>query len=196
MTTERDSERPRAVMIIGWIWFALAAILAAKSLLDLVVWRVLRPAVPLLVQLGGQAAPSRIFNPLLAHLTEIKLAQALAWASVAVAAFHFLRLRRWARAAIQAISWIGLAYVCCVGVVWAAAYSRIRAAGVVAPSSAPPAHRTLLLLGGLLVCVVLVAGFIATIVLLRSADVRRAFAVPSELTTAASARGAPRVRKG
>ena len=196
MTTERDSERPRAVTIIGRIWLALAVILAAKSLLDLVVWRVLRPAVPLLVQLGGQAPPSRIFDPLLAHLTEIKLVQALAWAAVAVAAFHFLRLRRWARVAVQAISWIGLAYVSCVGVVWTAAYSRIPAAGVVAPSSGPPAHRTLLLFGGLLVCFVLAAGLIAAIVLLRSADVRRAFAVPFPLTMATSARGAPRARKG
>jgi hypothetical protein len=184
MTTEAEFERPRAVTIIGRIWLVLAVILAAKSLLDLVVWRVLRPVLPLLVQLGGQAPPSRIFDPLLAHLTEIKLAQALAWTAVAVAAFNFLRLRRWARVAVQAVSWIGLAYVACVGVVWAAAYSRIPAAEVVAHSSAPPAHRTLLLLGGLLVCVVLIAGLIATIVLLRSADVRRAFAAPIPLTMA------------
>jgi hypothetical protein len=179
MTTEPEFERPRAVTIIGRIWLVVAVILAAKSLLDLVVWKVLQPVLPLLVQLGGQAAPSRIFDPLLAHLTEIKLAQALAWTAVAVAAFYFLRLRRWARVAVQAICWIGLAYVSCVGVVWAAAYSRIPAAGVVAHSSAPATHRTLLLLGGLLVCVVLIAGLIATIVLLRSTDVGRAFAVPS-----------------
>jgi hypothetical protein len=179
MTTEPDSERPRAVTIIGRVLLVLAVILVAKSLLDLVVWKVLQPAVPLLVQLGGQAPPSRIFDPLLAHLTEIKLAQALGWTAVAVAAFYFLRLRRWARVAVQAICWIGLAYVSCVGVVWAAAYSRIPAAGVAAHSSALPAHRTLLFLGGLLVCAVLIAGLTATIVLLRSADVRRAFAVRS-----------------
>ncbi|HXM78391.1 MAG TPA: hypothetical protein VOA00_04075, partial [Thermoanaerobaculia bacterium] len=79
MTTEPELERPRAVTIIGRIWLVFAVILAAKSLLDLLIWKVLQPVVPLLVQLGGQAPPSRIFDPLLAHLTEIKLAQALAW---------------------------------------------------------------------------------------------------------------------
>lgn len=177
MTTEPNPERPRAVTIIGRTWLALAVILAAKSLLDIVVWKVLQPAVPFLVQLGGQAPPSRIFDPLLAHLTEIKLVQALAWVAVGVVAFCFLRLRRWARVAVQAICWIGLAYVSCVGVVWAAAYSRIPAG--VANSSAPPAHRTFLLLGGLLVCAVLIAGLVAMIIRLRSADVRRAFAVRS-----------------
>jgi hypothetical protein len=45
----QPSERPRAVTVIGRIWLVLAVLSVLRATGNLIVWAVLRPAVPSLI---------------------------------------------------------------------------------------------------------------------------------------------------
>ena len=113
-------ERPRSISVIGWTTAVFSVLLASKSLIDLAVWKVMGPAVPTL--LGAARDPSvnvPYVRTLLAHLTEIKLAQAVAWIGVAFIGVGLLRLRPWARVALQLVGAFILLYFACILALWA-----------------------------------------------------------------------------
>lgn len=99
------------------------------------------------------------------------------FASLAVAfcAWALLRLRSWARPAVQTISGLALGYFVCFGLLWTWAWMRVPA------ESAARAHANpgLLLAVGLSLSLILAAGFAAMIVSLRSRRVRETFLPPA-----------------
>ena len=178
MTEEDEGQgRPRAVTVIGRLWLVLAVLSLCKALVNLAVWKVLEPDAPSLFgDVAAQAPGLPFLRPLLAHLTALMTAQALWWAFVGIAAFGLLRLRPWARVAIQGVCWAILVYVSAVGfgVFWGT-ISRtlpVRGAGAVAFGTS---YRTLALIGGTIAYAAASAGLIWMIVLLRTPRVRAAF---------------------
>ena len=103
--------RPRAVTILGWIWLVVAALQLLEGVIGLVVWKVggLEEGLPLIglqlkdggVQLAYSQSAFRYALPVL--LARVFLAGLAVWAS-----FEFLRLKRWARRAMQAVSTLGI----------------------------------------------------------------------------------------
>jgi hypothetical protein len=93
---------------------------------------------------------------------------------VGISAVQLLRLRPWARPAIQGVCGLLLLYAALFAVYWANLWLTMPAQGA---ASAPVAHqyRTLALAGGLAVCAAIAAGLVAMIVSLHSAAVRSAF---------------------
>lgn len=176
MPSAEVRERPGVVSVIGWVWLVLALLLAAKALIDVVVWRVMKPAMPVLVDIAGGRSPEppRYLQFVVEHLTEVKIAQAVLWIGVAAVAAGFLRLRPWARTAMQAFGWLGLAYMGCVIAISLAAWRQIPPAAV-GPSSS---ERAGMLVGGFAVSGLIVAVLIAMIVALRRREVREAFGEP------------------
>jgi hypothetical protein len=178
LTEEDETEgRPRAVTVIGRLWLVVAVFCLGKALVNLAVWKVLEPDAPSLFgDVAAQAPGLPFLRPLLGHLAALLTAQALWWTFVGIAAFGLLRLRLWARVAIQGVCSALLVYDCAVafGVFWGAVSptSPARGAGAIAFGTS---YRTLALVGGLTVWAAVSAGLIWMIVLLRTPRVRAAF---------------------
>lgn len=177
MTPEETegAERPRAVTIIGRLWLVLAILFFCKAIVNLAVWKVLQPDAPSLVRDAlANAPPLSFMRPLLSHITAVITAQALWWAFVGVAAFGLLRLRPWARVAIQGVCVFLLVYFLGFETFWAIVWPNLpsQSARAVALGAS---YRSLALVAGLSVGAAVGAGLIWMIVLLRAPRVRAAF---------------------
>lgn len=177
MTPEEaeGSERPKAVTIIGRLWLVLAVVFLCKAVVNLAIWTVLQPDAPSLVREALANAPMLSFaRPLLSHITAVITVQALWWVFVGIAAFCLLRLRPWARVAIQGICGFLLLYFLLFETFWAVVWPKLpsQSARAVALGTS---YKTLALVAGLSVGAGVCAGLIWMIVLLRAPRVRAAF---------------------
>jgi hypothetical protein len=166
----KELERPKAVTVIGWIWLVLAAISFFKTIVNFIFWVALKPAIPSLVAMAAREDPmARYLNPLLEHYSLVLAVQALLAAAVGISAYFLLRLRPWARVAIQTVCWLGLVYLACFAVFWLFIMSRAAAAH---PRGPVPTSV------GIAVCLALAAGLAVMIGSLRSRRLRAAFIPP------------------
>jgi hypothetical protein len=125
---EEEDERPRAVTVIGRLWLVVAVLLLGKALVNLSVWTVLKPDAPSFIRDALAQTPRfRLVQPLFAHLTAVMMLQALWWIFVGIAAFALLRLRPWARVAIQGVCWFLLVYSVAFEIFWAAVFPALAA---------------------------------------------------------------------
>jgi hypothetical protein len=177
MTPEEaeGAERPRAVTVIGRLWLVLAVLFLCKAVVNLAIWTVLQSDAPSLIGEALANAPKLSFmRPLLSHITAVIIGQGLWWIFVGVAAFGLLRLRPWARVAIQGVC--GLLFVYFLGfetfwtVVWPTLPSQSARAVALGTS-----YRALALIASLSVGAAVGAGLIWMIFLLRAPRVRAAF---------------------
>jgi hypothetical protein len=179
MTAEEadGAERPRAVTIIGRLWLVLAVLLFCKAVVNLAIWKVLQPDAPSLIGDALANAPKLSFlRPILSHITAVIAVQALWWIFVGAAALGLLRLRPWARLAMQGVCGFLLLYFLGFEMFWALVWPNLpsgSARGVALGVSS----RLVALVAGLTVCAAASAGLIWIIVLLRRPRVRAAFAV-------------------
>jgi hypothetical protein len=172
---EEGAERPRAVTVIGRLWLVVAVLLLGKALVNLAVWTVLKPDAPSIVKDALAQTPRfRLVRPLFAHLTTVMMMQALWWIFVGIAAFALLRLRPWARVAIQGVCCFLLVYSVAFEIFWAAVWPTL-AAGSAGAMTLGASYRTVALVAGLTVGAAAAAGLIWMIVLLRGPSVRAAF---------------------
>lgn len=173
---ESEPERPRAVTIIGWVWVVVAVVSLCRALVNLAVWSVLEPAAPSLFgNVLSQTPNLWLVRPLLDHMKLMMSLQAVWWIAVGVSAFGLLRLRPWARVAMQGVAWALLAYTLLFAIFWLTIFRAIPGPGAGGPQFSGSAHRTLILVGGLAACALIAAALVTMIRPLRSAAVRQAF---------------------
>jgi hypothetical protein len=106
-----SAQRPRAVTVIGWIWLVVATLRFVDGLLGYFVWKVggLDRGIPFLsFRSGGLQVRAMDLDFFVRHATEFLVAQILVAAAVAYAAFELLRLKPWARRAIEVFAWLGI----------------------------------------------------------------------------------------
>ncbi len=162
-----EPQRPRAVTVIAWIWLVLAAISFFKTIVNFIFWVALQPAIPSLVAMAAREDPTtRYLNPLFAHYDFVLAVQALLAAAVGISAYFLLRMRPWARVAIQTACWLGLVYIACFSAFWLFIMSRAAAAR---PRGQVPTSV------GILICAALAASLAVMIGMLRSRGLRAAF---------------------
>lgn len=168
-------ERPRTVSLIGWGWLIFGSLLFLRSLLDLVIWKVLAPATPSLVAFLDEHEPqNQLVRPLFESLATIKIGEAVFAALVVLIASQFLRLRPWARRALQAACGVVLLYVLAFAAFWSWLWPRVAAERARHPD-VPHGLSTLGLVAGLVICLALAAFLGKMIVVMSSARVRAAF---------------------
>ncbi len=175
MPAPEEPIRPRAVTVIGWLWLVFAVLLLFRSVVNLVVWRILEPDMPELLALDG-ASPLQLpfLRPLLEHVTAIQAAQAIVASAVIFLSIELLRLRPWARVAFQALCWLVIATVAFFAAFWVWLWGRLAAL------SETPARslENIGILAGLAFCFAVAAGMAVMIALLRGSRVRAAFGPP------------------
>jgi hypothetical protein len=180
---EEESERPKAVTVIGWIWLVAAGLYFLRSVVDLVMWRALQPAAPALFREVERRDPEmRLLRPMFEHLTAIKIGQLVAGATVVLLASQFLRLRPRARVAIQVVCWIVLCYVLAFAALWVRIWTRALELAPDDPRFAG-SHGRIALVAGLAMSGALSVGLVLMIRSLRSARMRAAFGSSREASS-------------
>ncbi|HKD12889.1 MAG TPA: hypothetical protein VKE50_12475 [Thermoanaerobaculia bacterium] len=178
---EPDAQRPTPVTVIGWVWMTLGMLVLGRSLVNIIIWRAIRPAFPLVASMVGHRPEGSEWIALLfEHFTAINVAHAVVAAGILLVAWQFLRLRSWARPALRLVCVLTLIYVACLGALMAAVFAGALPGSAVPASSAHSRHG-LELVVWLAVCLAFSAGLATMIALLGSAAVRGAFrdAIPA-----------------
>lgn len=188
MSSLEEPERPKAVTVIGRLWIVLAALSLFRSLVNLILWNVLQPAMPSLFNLAVTQQPQTWFlEPLFRHFAVWETTRALFAVAIGVSAYFFLRLRPWARVAIQVVSWLVLLYAACFAVFWASVWGRTFARAVASGSLSARSHGPMGFLVGIAFSLAVVAGSAVALGLLRSRRVKAAFASAQDVAPSRSA---------
>ncbi len=163
--------------VIGWVWIVLGGILVLKALMNLLTWSVLHSAAPALLQAFGERfANVPLVQTMLAHAGVMFLAQATFWTLVIVSAWNLLRLRPWARIAIQTVCGLGICYAAGFLIFWLGLWSH---AGLTTMDpSLTESMRSLALFAGAGAILLLGSFFAVMLGYLRSARLRDAFTAP------------------
>jgi hypothetical protein len=159
------SSRPRSVTIVGGAFLVLSSLRFLLDCLGWIVWK-----------LGDAERVARFFLPktsrglvpldwILRHFAAVVACQAAGAVCVAFVSYNFLRLRAWARPALEAVCWIALAATLAMACAFGLAVTRI-AAG-------PDARGLSASVASLCAVAILLGAAIWTI---RQPRVRRAFA--------------------
>jgi hypothetical protein len=176
MSSREEPERPKAVTVIGRLWIVLAALSLFRSLVNLILWSVLQPALPSLFNMAVTQQPQTWFlEPLFRHFVAWETARALLAVAIGVSAYFFLRLRPWARVAIEVVTWLALLYAACFAVFWASVWGRTFARAVASGSLSARSQGPMGFLIGIAFFMAVVAGSAAVLGLLRSRRVKAAF---------------------
>ena len=125
-------KRPRSVTVIGWIWIGIGSLMLFSSMMALTMFVVqVRP------HFEGAGAGSGLdklpwFGRFFLRNVEVfAAAQAGLAIFVIVSGRYFLKLRLWARTSLEAVSWLGLAYVVGFGIFFGITFIRTFASGEV-----------------------------------------------------------------
>jgi hypothetical protein len=104
-------ERPRAVTVVGWIFLVLSSLRVLEDVIGWVVWKVgdPEPLVRFFLPVGSPEDALALLT--LRHFPTVVAVQAVAALGVAAISWSFLRLRPWARPALEIVCWIGVAIV-------------------------------------------------------------------------------------
>jgi len=135
--------RPTMVTVLGWIWIALGSFMTLTSLMvlmfsiglsELMHGEVVRDA-------GMSGVPGAgLMVWVFGHFNLLAAGQLFIAILVLVAGVQLLHLRRWARVFLEAVCWLGLAYMVSFGVwwgfVWVGMAGQIPAGAPDAPSAA------------------------------------------------------------
>jgi len=150
--------------VIGRTFLVLAALRVLEDAWGWMVWRLGDAEKVVRFFLPGGAGALVPIDAVIRHMGQIVAAQAAAAAAVGVVALQFLRLRPWARAALEAVCWVALSVVLAAAAVLAASAPRLEGRGA---ASVP------FVLGAAVAVALLLA---VTLWQLRTPAVRRAFA--------------------
>lgn len=180
MSPDGETERPKAVTVIGRVWLVLAVLSLLRSLVNLVSWKLLQLGAPgLLRSIAEQSPYSWFLRPLFQHLTVLISAQAVGSAAVGFSAYQLLRLRPWARVAVQAVCWFALALVASFTASWVWLWPRVFAEAATGPSSAAHSYANPVMSVIVAIGLALGTGLAVMIAMLRGSKVREAFRSPS-----------------
>ena len=103
--------RPAGIAAIAWLWIAGGILLLISGLLTWAVLTLFGSALPALIAPGGVPAGIELMNALLSHVGVLVWGQVAMGALSIYAGAQFLKMRAWARTAVEVLTWISLAYV-------------------------------------------------------------------------------------
>ena len=161
-----SGKRPTAVTAIGWFWIIAGALMIVVGVITLWHAALMQSQHKGVVTIDGAAAMIRRFVYFFTGVL-----QSTVGVAVMVMGNAFLRLRKWARTALEVFSWVGLAYTTVNIGIYVSTLFFVKGNALL--------HGILLaVIAGILYCVPL--GF--TIYFLRSKKVRDAVATPPRVT--------------
>jgi hypothetical protein len=121
-----QKKRPTAVTVIGWIFIAGAILMILSGGMGFAAFSFMkqmgveRPPIP-------EQAPFQfsVMEVIFQHFGLIAMVQVVLAIFIIIASIQFLRLRRWARTALEVIAWLGLVYLVSFGIFWVVSWLEI-----------------------------------------------------------------------
>ena len=175
------ASRPTAITVIGWLTVGVGAASVLSALGALLVTSAMPPFAPE-PETSGIYFPSWPFE----HMVALSICQIVVAAIAVISGAGLLRLRAWARAAVEALAWASLVGLVVFGVVWLRTATSMTAH--IPKDSGMPNFGPLFVAGGVVTMIMFVIPTLVVIRALRSAPVRAAVqGRPSDATPAAGA---------
>jgi hypothetical protein len=115
---KETSSSPGAVRLIGWLFIIGAGLMVISAGMGLAGWALSRQVATQPMDLpkgGGFGGPISLFR----NFWWLALAQIGVAGFIIYASIQFMKLRAWARAALEIVAWIGLTFGLGFGIHWA-----------------------------------------------------------------------------
>lgn len=103
--------RPAGIAAIAWLWIAGGILLLISALLTWAVLSLFGSAQLVAVAPGRVPADLELINTLLSNMGVLVWTQVAIGALSIYAGVQFLKLRAWARTAVEVLTWVSLVYV-------------------------------------------------------------------------------------
>jgi hypothetical protein len=181
---QQGVERPTSLTVIGWLAVGLGSLGVLGGLMGLAVSLL----VPEMHDVGTQdtadiPAPVGIMSDVFPYFWVLATVQLLAAALLIVAGIGLLRLKAWARTAIEVLAWLGLAYNLGFGVFWL--WSLAAMSEGMPKDAGPAAVVPTMMVSGIVMIVAFSVPLVIVIRVLRGTNVREAIAaaIPGTRTT-------------
>lgn len=161
-----QKKRPTAITVIGWIFLVSSILMILSGGLGLIAFSFMNQMAeempPIPDELLNQFQILRIIFQNFGIIALLQVALAI---FVLMASIHFLQLRKWARYALEIITWLGLFYVVGFGLFWVASWITITLSipASEAPSGPPPMFN---IIGAIMGCVVTVVWVVPLIIII------------------------------
>jgi hypothetical protein len=161
-----QKKRPTSITVIGWIFLVGSILMIFSSGLGFIAFSFMKQMAeempPIPEELPNQFQILRIIFQNFGILALSQVALAI---FVLMASIHFLHLRKWARTALEIITWSALFYVVGFGIFWVASWITITSSSPVseAPSGPPPMFN---IIGAVMGCVVTVVWAVPLIIII------------------------------
>lgn len=172
-----QKKRPTSVTVIGWMFIASTILMILSGGMGFAAFTFMKQTAggvpPLSEDIPGQL---RVIEIVFQYFELIAVVQVAFAIFILIASIQFLRLRRWARTALEVVSWLGLVYMVGFGIVWVASWIGITSSiplteGTPGPS---PLFNIVSVVMGSLVAVCWAVPLVVIIVFLRGKTVRGA----------------------
>ena len=114
-----QKKRPTSVTVIGWIFIAGAILMILSGGMGFAAFTFMQ-------QMGEEMPPFpeeapfqfSVMEVIFQHFGLIAIVQVALAVFIIIASIQFLRLRRWARTALEVVAWLGLLYLVSFGIFW------------------------------------------------------------------------------
>jgi hypothetical protein len=138
------SERPTGVSIVAWLWIGNGALMLFSGVMGGFAYFMMQRMTPDFVlphAPPGMSLMTFVFE----HFGALLVVQFMVAILAILAGIHLLRLRPWARTAIEILSWLGMIYLVVFGISWIQGMAGV--AEHVPAGAASPSAEMLQLLG-------------------------------------------------
>jgi len=172
-----QKKRSTSITVIGWIFLVSSILMIFSGGLGFIAFSFMKQLAeempPLSDELPNQFQIMRI---IFQNFGIIALLQVALATFVLMASIHFLQLRKWARNALEIITWLGLFYIVGFGIFWVVSWITITSSFPVSevPSGPPPMFNIIGAVMGCVVTVVWVVPLIIIIIFLRGKTIKDA----------------------
>lgn len=118
-----QGQRPTAVSVIAWTWIVTGGFAVFSGIMSLLIFAAMPTLPSQFPQAPGMPQDFGFMTGMFRYFGWLVLAQLVLAAVAIVAGIQFLRLRLWARTALEILSWISLIYVMGFGLFWLSTWS-------------------------------------------------------------------------
>jgi hypothetical protein len=172
-----QKKRPTAITVIAWIFIVGAILMIVSSSLGFLAFTVIKQKVDEMPPIA-EVLPHQflIMNIIYRSFGILVLLQVALTIFALIASIQFLRLRAWARSALEIISWLGLLYVVGFGIFWVVSWIGITS-GLPSSTGSPATSPLFSIFGAIIgACVVAAwsALFVVIIMFLRDNKIKEA----------------------
>src|SRR5689334_5381064 len=111
-------QRPTAITVIGWVYVGFGILMIFSGALFSLVAVQIAPASHAMAADPHELVPFRLMDQFFRYSPLLVFAQFIVATLLIVSGAALLRRRSWARPLVEALAWLGLAYVLAFGTFW------------------------------------------------------------------------------